>query len=296
MKVATRLREDIRKETGLTVSIGVSFNKIFAKLGSDIKKPDAVTLISKDNFKSIVWPLPAQSMIYIGRHTAQSLAGYNINTIGDIAACDKKDLERLFGKTGARFYEYAWGLDNEPVKRYDDVHVPDSVGNGATTPQDITTPKDAARLIYALSETIASRLRRLKVSAGGVAVSLRDNKLKTITRQESLLSPIRTSSEIAEKAIEILARHYDFDLKPPLRTITVTVFALVSADEACQLSIFQHDSTLDNVLESNIDRLREKYGHGVIQRGLNMDTPYSCADREDDDFLPFSKAPPGKKD
>jgi len=297
LSVANRIRADIKKETGLSVSIGVSFNKIFAKLGSDIKKPDAVTVISKDNFKDIVWPLPTHAMIYIGKATAKALSKLGINTIGELASADKSSLESLFGKMGTKFYEYAWGRDSDPVARFDAVRLPDSIGNGTTTASDIAAIEDAERVIFALCEVIAYRLRQQKMVAGGISINLRDTNLKTITRQEALLSPIGTATQLAEKAVQILKAHYNFSSMPPLRTITVSAYALSSQSEAYQLSLFAKDSAKDSHLESNIDKLRDKYGAAVIQRALNLETPYTCDAKEiDEGFLPFGKGNLNKQD
>jgi len=287
--VAERIRKDIKNETGLSVSIGVSFNKIFAKLGSDIKKPDAVTVISKENFKDVVWQLPTHAMIYIGKQTAKALSRLGINTIGELARADKNHLARLFGKMGAKFYEYAWGRDTDPVARFDDIRLPESVGNGTTTACDISTIEDAERVIYALCEVIAYRLRQLKMIAGGVSINIRDKNLKSITRQELALTPIFTASQLAEKAVQILKANYNFSTMLPLRTITVATYSLSFHDAAYQMSLFE-DNAKDSVLESNIDKLRDKYGASIVQRALNLDTPYSCDTKEiDEDFIPFDK-------
>ena len=136
LTIAQKIKSQIKRETGLTVSIGVSFSKVFAKLGSDMKKPDAITVVSKQNYKSKVWPLKVSELLYVGRHTEEKLNKMGIYTIGELANYDMDKLIKKFGKNGYKLRQYANGIDESEVKLYTDVHIPESVGNGTTTAQD----------------------------------------------------------------------------------------------------------------------------------------------------------------
>lgn len=290
LEIAKKIKNTIYAETGLTVSIGVSFNKIFAKIGSDLKKPDAITVINKENFKDIIWRLPTNQMLFIGRATSKALTDLNINTIGDLAQTDPSVLHKKFGKIGLKIYECAWGRDKDEVKLYNDIHVPESVGNGTTTSEDMSKFEDAKRVIFALSEVIAYRLRKYRLIASGVSLSMRNNKLNTFIRQEKLDLPTSNAYDIALKAVEILSKHYDFELMPPLRTLTVSTYSLSGEDERVQLNMFAELNQRESDLEVNIDKIRDKYGYTIIKRALNLQTPFTCDSKEiDDNFLPFDK-------
>ena len=290
-EIAEKIRQDVKDVTGgLTVSIGVSFTKVFAKLGSDLKKPDAVSIISPQNYKEVAWRLPVGDMLYIGRATEQKLRAYNIHTIGDLARFDKQIIIREFGKSGEKMYECANGLDDDSVKLYTDKRIPESIGNGTTTSEDIKTRLEAQSVIYSLSEMIAFRLRTLNMVAEGVSISLRDVKLSTHTKQGTLISPTNSSDIISKKAMDLLDSYYDFKKAIPLRTITVNVFKLFQSGEFVQYDLLHDDSKKLESLDKAIDKLREKFGYNVLQRALNVGTIFVCDSKEaDDDFVPFDK-------
>jgi DNA polymerase-4 len=268
----------------------VSFNKVFAKLGSDLKKPDAVTVISRENFRYVVWPLPVEEMIYVGHSTAEKLAKLNIYTIGDLAAASADLIQRKFGKVGLKLRESARGEDTEPVKCYTDQHIPKSIGNGTTTPADVTNLGDAASVIFALCEMIGFRLRRAQMVAEGVAVNLRSVQLDSFSRQCRLPMATDAAYNLATAALELVKANYDFTHQPPLRTITVSAFGLRPAGNYVQTTLFDEDPGKNTRLEERVDVLRKKYGFGVLRRGVNLDTIFTCDDREaEDEFLPFDK-------
>ena len=290
-EIAEKIRQDVKDVTGgLTVSIGVSFTKVFAKLGSDLKKPDAVSIISPQNYKEVAWRLPVGDMLYIGRATERKLRAYNIHTIGDLARFDKQIIIREFGKSGEKMYDCANGLDDDSVKLYTDKRIPESIGNGTTTSEDIKTRLEAQSVIYSLSEMIAFRLRTLNMVAEGVSISLRDVKLSTHTKQGTLISPTNSSDIISKKAMDLLDSYYDFKKAIPLRTITVNVFKLFQSGEFVQYDLLHDDSKKLESLDKAIDKLREKFGYNVLQRALNVGTIFVCDSKEaDDDFVPFDK-------
>ena len=158
--IAHTIRRRVKQELGLTVSVGVSFNKIFAKLGSDYKKPDAVTVFSRENYRALVWPQPAANLLYVGRATAKKLAGIGVHTIGDLAAADPAALHMLLGKMGPMLHAYANGWDRSPVAEYAAREEAKSIGNMVTAPRDICTPRDADLVLWPLCESVAHRLRR----------------------------------------------------------------------------------------------------------------------------------------
>ena len=173
MTIAREISDRIKQELGITVSIGVSWNKIFAKLGSDYKKPDAITEISRENYKEIVWPLPASDLLYVGRSTERKLSRVGIHTIGELACAEPAHLQSFLGKMGLVLSAFANGLDDSPVSE-DGYHAPvKSIGNSTTTPRDLTTDTDVKIILMALSESVAARLRRNGFCAGVVEISIR---------------------------------------------------------------------------------------------------------------------------
>jgi len=289
-EAAFAIKEKIKEDTGLTISIGVSFNKVFAKLGSDLKKPDAVTVISRDNYKYVAWPLPAEELIYVGRSTAEKLARLNIHTIGDLATASPELMARKFGKVGLKLRESARGEDPDPVKSYTTRHIPKSVGNGTTTPADVTNLNDAASVIFALCEMIGFRLRQVEMIAEGVSLNLRSVHLDSFSRQCRLTAATDSAYLIATAALELLKANYDFSRDPPLRTITISAYGLKPAGSYVQTTLFDDDPGKNTRLEERVDNLRKKYGFGVLRRGVNIDTIFTCDDREaEDEFLPFNK-------
>ncbi len=173
MTIAREISDRIKQELGITVSIGVSWNKIFAKLGSDYKKPDAITEISRENYKEIVWPLPASDLLYVGRSTERKLSRVGIHTIGELACAEPAHLQSFLGKMGLVLSAFANGLDDSPVSE-DGYHAPvKSIGNSTTTPRDLTTDTDVKIILMALSESVAARLRKNGFCAGVVEISIR---------------------------------------------------------------------------------------------------------------------------
>lgn len=288
-EVAYKIKEAVKEQTGgLTVSIGVSFSKVFAKLGSDLKKPDAISVIDKSNYQTIAWKLPVSDMLMVGSATEKTLKKYGVETIGDLACADKRVLAARFGKFGEKLWNYANGIDDDTVMQYDGGTVPQSVGNGTTTPQDVTNRQEAASVIYALCEVIAFRLRKYGMMASGVSLDLRNVNLKSFSRQHKLDNPTSAAAEISEGALYILDNNYDFQTQPPLRTITVTTYNLLSDTSVMHSLLFEESK--ESKVEKSVDVLRNKYGYGILKRGINIGTVFNCDAREvEDDFIPFEK-------
>ena len=207
-RIADEIRTAMREELGLTVSVGVSYNKIFAKLGSDMKKPDAVTVITSSDFKEKVWPLPASDLLYVGRATAKRLEGYGIHTIGDIARTPPELLRSWFGVNGLAIWKYASGTDTSRVMHKDFVSPVKSIGHGITCTADLEDEEEVWKVILELSQDIGHRLRVHKLAANGVQIAVRSNDLSG--RQFQCQLPMQTQSpmEIAEAARDLFCKSY----------------------------------------------------------------------------------------
>ena len=261
---------------------------MFAKIGSDLKKPDATTVIARENYKELLWKLPASDMLSIGRKTAEKLAKLNIRTIGDIANADVAMLKSHFGVVGVRMHNYANGEDSEGVREYVKSRKIESVGHGMTAVRDITALDDAKALVYYLSERIAARMRKYGVRGSGVTVDIRGNDLKHTSHQRKMRVPTYATREIAESAFALISEIWHGD--PPLRTLTVAVYDLTPSDGAVQTTMFDDKpNEKEEALERAMDLIREKYGKDSIVRAntIGKDFIYDKTDAED--YLPFKR-------
>ena len=268
--LADRIRATVKAETGLTVSVGVSFNKVFAKLGSDLKKPDATTVIPPEGWRDIVWPLPVGDMLFAGRSTQRVLGQYGIETIGQLAACPEEMAEQLLGKMGGQLWRYANGLDNSPVRPGHQHEPVKSVGNGTTFPADLVRWEQIRQGLAPLCDSVATRLRRQRLYAGGVSVTLKGADFKTVSRQMRLDEPTHLMRDIWETAQE-LARQI-WKAPTPIRAMTVTALHVTEDGQAYrQLDLLGQASAKrserQEKLESAVDAIREKYGSGAIRFG-----------------------------
>lgn len=266
-QVADRLRERIKFELGVTISVGVSYNKIFAKLGSDMKKPDATTVITRENYKNIVWPLPVSDLLFVGPATTRKLAKYGIRTIGQLAQTDGNLLRQWFGKNGLTLYAFANGLDCSPVAANDAVSVIKSVGNSITAPHDLVTDEDVKLTLFVLAESVAARLREQGLRCTTVQISIRDNELFHYERQGKLDAPTSATRPIADKAYALYKQHHTSG--KPIRSLGVRGTGLVTQDNV-QLSFLAEAVKIQkqNDLESAIDGIRSRFGHSAILRGI----------------------------
>lgn len=268
--LADRIRATVKAETGLTVSVGVSFNKVFAKLGSDLKKPDATTVIPPEGWRDIVWPLPVGDMLFAGRSTQRVLGQYGIETIGQLAACPEEMAEQLLGKMGGQLWRYANGLDNSPVRPGHQREPVKSVGNGTTFPADLVRWEQIRQGLAPLCDSVATRLRRQRLYAGGVSVTLKGADFKTVSRQMRLDEPTHLMRDIWETAQE-LARQI-WKAPTPIRAMTVTALHVTEDGQAYrQMDLLGQASAKrserQEKLESAVDAIREKYGSGAIRFG-----------------------------
>lgn len=269
-KIAHIIRERVKKEVGVTISVGVSFNKIFAKLGSDLRKPDAVTVIPFSGFRDMIYKIPAADMLGVGPNTAKTLSKYCINTIGDIASADKNFLIKKLGKTGECIWAYANGFDNSPVHHID-YHAPiKSIGRGSTQPVDLKNNDEVRKVILHMSQIVSHKLRKHDLKANAVQISVRDSDLTVKQFQAQLSIPTQCFGDISEKAYELFTSNYNWNKN--VRSITVRAINLSDYSEPVQLDLMQDYSShekLDNAEEA-IEKIRNKYGIAAVDVAGSM--------------------------
>ncbi len=262
--IAQEIRRRVKYELGITVSVGVSWNKIFAKFGSDYKKPDAVTVITHENYKDIVWKSPCSDLLFVGPATKRKLNSYGIYTIGELACSGIDFLKSVFGKNGEVLYNFANGLDSSPVCDMEDEQAIKSIGNSTTTPRDMVNDEDVKTVITVLSESVARRLREHGVKGRGVSISVRDCDLNSFTRQSRLKMYTDVSSEIIAAAMALFRANYDWS--KPLRSVGVSVFDF--GQELLQFDLsgtVQRHEKLERV-EQAVDDIRRRFGNYAVQR------------------------------
>lgn len=281
--IADRIRQDVKNELGITVSVGVSFNKPYAKLGSDYKKPDAVTVINRENYKDIAFPLPAGSLLFVGKRTEDILFRMGIRTIGDIAASDVEMLKMRLGKAGEMIYRYASGLDDSPVSAEADERDVKSVGNGFTFRHDLVTRDECRIGIEYLSEQIGSRLRKKGFKCSTVQLNVKDDNLHSTQRQRVVFPPTDIAREIASVAYGLLVDN--FQKGKPIRTLTVTAQGLVKNSDLCEQIGFFDDNEDEKKREKikkreeSMDKIRQKYGNKSIVAASIIDSDIGVYDR-----------------
>ena len=271
--IAETLRRTIREELGLTVSIGVSFNKIYAKLGSDMKKPDAVTVLSRENYREKVWPLPVGDLLYAGPATVRKLAGIGIHTIGDLAVAEPVYIKKLLGINGLKLMVFARGDDTSRVMPKGTVIPPKSIGHGVTCVRDLKTPEEVHLVILNLSQEIGRRLREERSLAAGVRLYVRGSDLSFSGFGEALIEPTRSAAEIAAMA-EGFYREKLYFVKE-VRQVTVSVYSLVSEDAAWQPWLFSDQKSREQLdrAETAIEEIRGRFGrNAVIPASLLLET------------------------
>lgn len=283
-QIADTIRRTVREELGMTLSAGVSFNKTFAKMGSEYKKPDATTEITRENFRELLWPLPAGELFGVGKATSEKLRQAGIFTIGDIAASKKPLLISLFGKQGAVMWEHANGIDDDPVALYDQKEPIKSVGNGVTFRRNLISENDIAIAVKALSDKVAGRLRQHGLKAGGVKIDIKDPYFKVISRQKQLDTTTWLAEEIAQAATELIRASWRAGA--PIRMLTITAINLTDQLFQEQLSLFGADSSKREKaekMELAMDEVRKKYGKHTIGFASVMSNDLGLGEKESDD-------------
>ena len=264
LEIANEIRTTVKEEVGLTVSIGVSFNKIFAKLGSDMKKPDAVTVITRESFKDQIWRLPVSDLLYVGRATTEKIRLYGIRTIGDLAQADRAMLIRRLGVNGEKLWVFANGLDQSRVLPCDYVIPIKSIGHGITCTADLVSESEVRGVFLELSQDIGLKLRKQGLAANGVRITVRDNTLSHRQYQCKLPFPTQSYLEIYDAGIDMFHRRYSWSNN--IRSLTISAIDLISADTPVQLDLWtdmsKHKRRIR--LEETIEDIRRRFGLHAI--------------------------------
>lgn len=266
--IAREINTRIKKELGLTVSVGVSWNKIFAKLGSDYRKPDAVTVFDRQSYHPLICPLPVRALLYVGDSTARKLESHGIRTIGQLAAADSLLLENLLGKWGCILQDYALGNDHSPVSRYDEKREIKSISNSTTTLRDLRNEEEVKMIFTVLADSVARRLRKHGFCGQTVRIQIRDTDFHTVSRQCRLDTPTCFSGEVARVAMSLFRKNYHW--AKPIRLLGIGVSDLLPQEEVCiQEELFLPRKTWEKQqhLAEALDEICRRYGNSAIQSG-----------------------------
>lgn len=268
IQIAEQIRQRIWNELGITVSIGVSNNKITSKLGSDYKKPDAITQITPENYKRIVYPLPASSLLYVGPATARKLQSRGIHTIGQLAQTDRKLLIQWFGKLGDLLFVFSNGLDRSPVARNDECAAVKSIGNSTTTCRDMKNDEDIRMVFTVLAESVAARVREHGLKGETLCIFVRDHTLHSFSCQQKLPRPSCLADTMVETAMALFQRHYSWP--SPVRSIGLSISDFVYENMPVQLDLYHSHQTAAQreKLAKTVDSLRHRFGSGCVQRAI----------------------------
>ena len=274
--IADLLRRRVREELGITISVGVSWNKTFAKMGSDYKKPDATTVITRENVSQILYPLPVTDLIFVGKSSGQVLARHGIHTIGDLAACSMAEAEAWLGKGGKGLWLAARGLDDSPVRCYGEHEAVKSVGNGMTYPQDLVGREACIAGLTPLCESVGARLRAQHLKCRTITLQIKDPQLKVISRQKPVDPPTNLTRYLLREVIQLLESAWPEDA--PVRLFTVTAGSLMdeSAPVTAQLSFLEEAPREDprqRRLEQVLDGLRNRFGQDAIATARGLTAP-----------------------
>ena len=272
VQIANTIRERVKKEIGITVSVGVSWNKIFAKLGSDMKKPDAVTEITEGNYKEIVWSLPVEDLLYVGNATKQKLNRIGVKTIGQLAQSDEGLLVRMLGKWGSYLHTFANGKDSSPVTTVDEEENIKSIGNSLTVYRDLKDEEDVRMVIHLLSDSVAARMRESGLTrARTVHLYARASDLSGYQKQGKLPRPCSNAIEISKKAFELFREVYPW--QSYVRGLGVSVSDFCFGAEQLDLFGSLEKDEKQRRLDAAVDKLRKKYGNNVIQSAIVYKDP-----------------------
>ncbi len=266
-QIADTLRHRVKEELGITISVGVSFNKTLAKMGSDYRKPDATTVFSKENYQSILYPMPLSNLIFAGRSTCETLARMGIRTIGDLAHADRACVISAIGKIGGQLHDYANGIDPAPVRLFTDKREIKSCGNGMTFPQDLTTTEQLHNGLLYLTEPVAARLRTHGLFCKTIHVTVKYPSLKTVSHQRTLATPTAVTAALYEAAVQAL--HDCWQEGTAVRSLTVTACKLCEEEQPEQLDFFaENDDKRERqaTLDSAVDTLRDRFGKDAVKR------------------------------
>ena len=263
-EIAESIRRTVKAETDLTVSIGVSFNKPFAKLGSDLKKPDAVTEISRENFHEVVWPLPVETLLYVGPATRRKLVARGVRRVGDIVRYGEENMAALLGKCGRQLYAFAAGLDRSRVMHTDFSAPIKSVGHGLTFTADLHSDGEVGQMLLFLAQDVEHRLRTAALHAGGVEVAVRDTDLAVRQYQRILPAATRSALRIAEAGLCLFRENYSW--RRPVRALTVRAIRLTPAggSRQCLLGPAEQQLCRDETIGATVEGVRARFGKWAV--------------------------------
>lgn len=286
--IANEIRERMKKELGISVSVGVSFNKIFAKLGSDLKKPDATTVIKKENFKKIVWPLDVSAIIGIGRARREKLNGIGIYTLKDLARANVEILKSLFGVVGVYLWEFANGLDTRPVRDYHFKEAIKTIGNSSTLVEDLCKDQEVFNIFQILSLNVSKRLRDIKLVACGVKIYIRDKNLLSYEFQMPLKNPSQSSIILAKAAMKLFKKRYDWSY--PIRSLGLRAINLINEGVFYQTDLFSDYKDIEKKerIDKTIYEVRKKYNKKALSFASLKDNKKFPKDKTDIVTLPNS--------
>ena len=272
-EIAHAIRRAVKEELGLTVSVGVSFNKVFAKLGSDLKKPDAVTVIRRAEFQKLLWPLPVEALIGVGKSTLRILHGMGVVTIGDLAQAPLSTLRAALGKNGEQLGKNARGEDFSPVLSTQEQPPAKSIGRSTTCPQDLIKPEQVRRVILTLADVVAKELRAHGALAGGIQIGVRDSQLRTREFQRRFLQPTRLTRQLLDAGMELFEEYWSWRL--PVRALGLRVSPLIEEGENIQLALGcdPQKTAQEETLEALMTKLQEKYGRKTLMRAAFLEPP-----------------------
>lgn len=295
LNIAKEILKRTKNELGLTVSIGVSFSKIFSKLGSDYKKPNAITEINKNNYKNVVWPLDVSRLLMIGPKINKKLNSLSINTIGNLACADKNLLKRYFGINGIKLINFANGIDEDPrVQQYNHEHIPKSLGHSTTLRYDISSYDEILSVIYALSQMLSYRLNNYNLIAGGVSVSIKYSNFETLNKQKKINTSLNNADAIAKTSFNILKEIHHINERKRIRSLGISLYNLQNSNIKKQMTLFDFNQTedenssrkkIDNVLQE----VRSKYGYNSINYAITNKHKKLCSKLIPTDFISFAK-------
>ena len=286
--IADMIRQRVKDELGITISVGVSHTKVLAKLGSDYKKPDATTVINVENYREIAWTLPVSDLLMVGKKTTKLFSNLNIKTIGDLAKFDKVLLKKYIGINAEKLHCYANGIEFESVKHYYNKHIPDSIGNSTTTPRDMIRRDEALAILTSLSEMVAVRLRKFGLLANGVGLSIKYSSLDGIHKTNLIGFSTSSAEQIADEATKLLDILHTFGADTPIRQIGLSTYKLTS-ERVRQATLFDEGVEKQEKLEQSVDEIRKKYGYTSVQKGIVLKHKDLCHGLVDKDFQPFKK-------
>ncbi|MBR2988130.1 MAG: DNA polymerase IV [Clostridia bacterium] len=288
-QIAQKILSAVRRQTGLTVSVGISFSKPFAKLCSDLANPNGYFMASEDDFKRKIWPIDVGNLIFVGRSTREKLRKLNINTVGDLANADEELLRKVLGINGLKLRSAANGTDGESVRDYDKSRPVESVGHGMTASRDITSTEDIHSLLIFLAEKISARLVKSGFKGFGVHTALRTADLVVKSRQSTLKTQTFSSDDIADRAFADAKIIWSELGYAPLRSMSISVFDLVPSDNAVQISMFDTTSAKRDKLEQAVNEINRKYGRGAVTHASLIESDFIYDKNDSEDFLPFKR-------